>query len=141
MADAGDESREREPRSWVVRRWAAPLALSVSVAASIGAVHLLVDGPAATAALPGGQRMPRFVIEVGEIGSSPQEGGPKPWFQVRAAGAAAERGPWTRCPHRDRPARRSRSSRGLGDCSCSPASGRRRARPVSTGSASPAAAG
>lgn len=85
MADAGDESREREPRSWVVRRWAAPLALSVSVAASIGAVHLLVDGPAATAALPGGQRMPRFVIGVGEIGSSPQGGGPRPWFQVRAA--------------------------------------------------------
>ncbi|MGI5200062.1 hypothetical protein ACQEU6_46125 [Spirillospora sp. CA-108201] len=81
MADEGDEAR---PRPWVVRRWAAPVALAVSVAASAGAVHLPADGSAATAAPPGERRMPRFIVAVGTFGSPSQGRGPEPWFQGRA---------------------------------------------------------
>lgn len=90
MADEWDMSQEAWARTWFIRRWAAPLALAVSVAASIGAVHLLADGQAATAP-SGEQRMPRFIVAVGEIGDGPQERGPKPWFQVRAAQAGGAR--------------------------------------------------
>lgn len=91
MADEGDERQEARPRSWAVRRWAAPLALAVSVAASIGAVNLLVDGSAATAALPGEQRRPRFIVAVGRFGSASQGRGPEPWFEVRAVQAGGGR--------------------------------------------------
>ncbi|SNR59017.1 hypothetical protein [Actinomadura mexicana] len=90
MTDEWDESQEVRPRSWFIRRWAAPLVLAMSVAASIGAVHLLADGAAATAP-SGEQRMPRFVVAVGEIGDAARERGPKPWFQVRAAQAGEAR--------------------------------------------------
>lgn len=87
MAYDGDERPEARPRSWVVRRWAAPLALAVSVAASIGAVNLLVDGSVATES-SGEQRMPRFAVAIGEFGEATQGRGAKPWFRVRAAQAA-----------------------------------------------------
>ncbi|MEV4007655.1 hypothetical protein [Actinomadura sp. NPDC049753] len=90
MADEGDERQEARPRSWAVRRWAAPLALAVSVAASIGAVHRLADGSVPTAP-SGEQRMPRFTVAIGDFGTGGQGRRPKPWFQVRAARAGGVR--------------------------------------------------
>ncbi|MEV3924514.1 hypothetical protein [Actinomadura coerulea] len=84
MVNDGDAWQETRPRSWVVRRWAAPLALAVSVAASIGAVNLLVDGTVVNEP-SGEQRMPRFAVAIGEFGEASQGHGAKPWFQVRVA--------------------------------------------------------
>ncbi|MEU8123751.1 hypothetical protein AB0C21_34005 [Spirillospora sp. NPDC049024] len=86
MADEWDELQERAPRSWLIRRWAAPAALAACVAASIGAVHLWAPGPAAT----GEDRVPRFIVTTGEIGTFTQ-GVPRPWFQVGAPGEAMRR--------------------------------------------------
>ncbi|TMQ90932.1 hypothetical protein ETD83_33195 [Actinomadura soli] len=84
MADERDEPQDREPPSWRLRRWAAPIALAASVAVSIGAVQLLADGGGSSG--PGlGGREPRFVLSVGGIRTSPrQDGEPTPWIRVEA---------------------------------------------------------
>ncbi|MGH3241383.1 MAG: hypothetical protein ACRDNL_13470 [Spirillospora sp.] len=81
-----DEPREREPVSWRIRRWAAPVALAVSVAASIGAVQLLAggDGAVPSRAPLGAGRTPRFILTVGRVTPDPQGDGPVPWVQVGA---------------------------------------------------------
>ncbi|TDD66661.1 hypothetical protein E1293_38915 [Actinomadura darangshiensis] len=77
-----DEPNGREPISWRIRRWAAPFALALSVAASIGAVQLFADGDTASALSHDGRRMPRFTLAAGRMGGTSSEGGPTPWFQV-----------------------------------------------------------
>ncbi|MFI0408117.1 hypothetical protein [Actinomadura sp. 3N508] len=83
MADVRDEPQDREPPSWRLRRWAAPVALAVSVAASIGAVQLLVGDGASSGGWPGG-REPRFVLSVGSLPTASRQGGPEPWIRVEA---------------------------------------------------------
>ncbi|WUI02641.1 hypothetical protein OHR68_12815 [Spirillospora sp. NBC_00431] len=85
MADEQDEPRDREPVSWRVRRWAAAIAMAVSVAASIGAVRLLADGGAAPSGRPTADgRTARFLLTVGSM-MGERERGPRPWVQVRAS--------------------------------------------------------
>ncbi|MFI0482906.1 hypothetical protein [Actinomadura sp. 9N215] len=85
MADERDEPRDREPRSWRIRRWAAPIAMAASVAASISAVHLLADDDAVPSGAPTGDaRMPRFMLTVGHVGVGPEEERPAPWIRVGA---------------------------------------------------------
>lgn len=69
----------RDPMSWRIRRWAGPIVLALSMAASIGAVRLLADEHAASATAP---RMPRFTLVVGRLGGTSSEREPAPWFQV-----------------------------------------------------------
>ncbi|TDB85633.1 hypothetical protein E1264_20515 [Actinomadura sp. KC216] len=84
MADERDEPQDREPPSWRLRRWAAPVALAVSVAASIGAVQLLAGDSASSGGWPGG-REPRFVLSVGSVPTVSQpQGGPEPWIRIEA---------------------------------------------------------
>lgn len=86
MADEPDESEGREPLSWRVRRWAAPVALAVSVAASITAVQLLVDDPVPSATSHPDDRLPRFMLKVGSMAGASAGNEPAPWFEVRAVG-------------------------------------------------------
>ncbi|GAA4228131.1 hypothetical protein GCM10022254_17520 [Actinomadura meridiana] len=74
---------DREPASWRIRRWAAPLALAVSVAASIVAVQVLADdAPLTSGASTGEFRMPRFSLTVGRLGASSGSAEPEAWFRV-----------------------------------------------------------
>ncbi|MFI0368998.1 hypothetical protein ACH35V_14030 [Actinomadura sp. 1N219] len=82
MADERDEPQDREPPSWRLRRWAAPIALAASVAASIGAVQLLTDDVPAGAWLGG--REPRFVLSVGSVQRAAPQDAPAPWIRVEA---------------------------------------------------------
>jgi hypothetical protein len=85
MADEWDEVDDREPASWRVRRWAAPVALALSVALSVGAVRLLVDGQVSSAQAYGGDdRKPRFLLTAGRPGESQTDDGRTPWLEVRA---------------------------------------------------------
>lgn len=84
MADEPDESRDREPLSWRIRRWAAPVAMAVSVAASITAVQLLVDDPVPSAPHHQDDRPPRFILTVGRMAGTSTDKKPAPWFEVRA---------------------------------------------------------
>lgn len=75
---------DREPWTWRVRRWAAPVAMALSVTASVGAVQLLADQHFSTSY--GDYREPRYLVTVGRTGASSREGGSAPWLQVRALG-------------------------------------------------------
>ncbi|MFB4295310.1 hypothetical protein [Actinomadura sp. NTSP31] len=66
---------EREPVSWRVQRWAAPIALAVLVAAAIAGVGLAVGGEAPGAAGHFQYRTPRFLLTAGRQG---------PWLEVRS---------------------------------------------------------
>lgn len=84
MADEQDDSQGREPLSWRIRRWAAPVALAASLASSIVAVRLLTGDGATSAAPRLDDRPPRFMLAAGRMADSWPDDGPAPWFQVRA---------------------------------------------------------
>ncbi|MBO2464774.1 hypothetical protein [Actinomadura violacea] len=67
--------RESEPVSWRIRRWAAPGALAVLVAAAIAGVGATVGGKTPKEAAGFHYRTPRFVLTAGHQG---------PWLEVRA---------------------------------------------------------
>ncbi|TYK44360.1 PD40 domain-containing protein [Actinomadura decatromicini] len=75
-----DDSGGRDPVSWRVRRWAAPVALAAAVAGSVGAANLLADELPAASGAPAAR--PRFILTVGQSGS--RSSGPEPWFEVRS---------------------------------------------------------
>ncbi|MGI5328182.1 hypothetical protein [Actinomadura nitritigenes] len=66
--------RESEPVSWRIRRWAAPGALAVLVAAAVAAVGVTVGGEIPQGAAPFPYRTPRFLLTAGRQG---------PWLEVR----------------------------------------------------------
>jgi hypothetical protein len=66
---------ENEPVSWRVRRWAAPAALAVLVAAAIAGVGAAVGGEAPPGAGHFQYRTPRFMLAAGRQG---------PWLEVRS---------------------------------------------------------
>ncbi|MFC4055334.1 hypothetical protein ACFOY4_37075 [Actinomadura syzygii] len=74
-----DDSGGRDPVSWRVRRWAAPIALAAAVAGSVGAANLLADEPGPSG---GPVARPRFILTVGQ--SASRGSGPEAWFEVRS---------------------------------------------------------
>lgn len=66
--------RESEPVSWRIRRWAAPAALTVLVAAAVAAVGVTVGGEIPQGAAPFPYRTPRLLLTAGRQG---------PWLEVR----------------------------------------------------------
>ncbi|MUN39595.1 hypothetical protein [Actinomadura litoris] len=76
------EIQEREPASWRLRRWAAPVVLAVLVAASIAVTGLLVDDTPAQKSDSTAYRTPRFEVTVGHDAG----GEPGVWFQVHRPG-------------------------------------------------------
>ncbi|MGP4028839.1 hypothetical protein [Actinomadura sp. 3N407] len=91
MPDEWDEPHDHEPLSWRIRRWAAPIAMALSVAASIGAVQLLADEHVSSATPYGDHRKPRFFLTVGRLGGPSQDNGPEPWFQVHSLHGGRQR--------------------------------------------------
>lgn len=79
-----DDAHGREPWSWRVRRWAAPVALAAAAAAYAGAANLLADEHVTPGAPRADFARPRFFLTVGRTGGGPQDAGPAPWFEVRS---------------------------------------------------------
>ncbi|TDC67032.1 hypothetical protein E1200_15690 [Actinomadura sp. GC306] len=92
-ANGWDEPRNAEPWSWRVRRWAAPVAMAVTVAASIGAVQVLAGEPRASGTPARAGEEPRFLLSAGRMGHPAQVRGPEPWFEVRAIRQGGVGGP------------------------------------------------
>ncbi|WP_242907241.1 hypothetical protein [Actinomadura terrae] len=76
------ETQEREPASWRLRRWAAPVVLAALVTASIGMTSLLADDTPAQTLDSTEYRTPRFEVTVGHDAG----GEPGVWFQVHRPG-------------------------------------------------------
>ncbi|QXJ20267.1 hypothetical protein AGRA3207_000947 [Actinomadura graeca] len=89
-----DIARDAGTGTWRLRRWAAPMALAVLVAVSIGGVRLAVGGHVPSAPPPHTEsRDPRFLVGVGRAGPPGQEGGRTPFVEVHALRADGYRRP------------------------------------------------
>lgn len=82
--DGLDDSPDREPLSWRVRRWAAPMAMAAAVVMSIAAVQLLADDQDPFTTPRSGDQRPRFMLTVQRMADARQDEGPAPWFEVLA---------------------------------------------------------
>jgi hypothetical protein len=82
MVRAQEENPDREPASWRIRRWAAPVTLALAVAASIGAVQVLADETPMPHTFFGEYPVPRFTLTVGVLGTGIETGEPAPWLRV-----------------------------------------------------------